>query len=243
MPDYLQVLVLALLPGIGSFAGGLVAEVVAATPRMLSRALHAAAGIAIAVVAVEMMPEVLGGAPPWAIVVGLCAGGAFYVLLEWIIGHAQGGQGQTGAWMIYVAVAIDLFGDGLMIGVGSVVSFGLGLILALGQAMADAPEGFATISNFRHKGQPRVRRLLLSASLSLPCLAGATIGYWLLRGQGEALQLSGLAFTAGILLIAAVEEMMREAHEAAEDTHGSAAFFIGGFALFTLVSSYFDAGG
>lgn len=36
---------------------------------------------------------------------------------------------------------------------------------------------------------------------------------------------------------------MREAHEAVEDTHGSAGFFIGGFALFTLVSSYFDAGG
>ena len=29
--------------------------------------------------------------------------------------------------MIYVAVAIDLFSDGLMIGVGSVVSLGLAL--------------------------------------------------------------------------------------------------------------------
>ena len=243
MTSYLQVLALALMPGLGSFAGGLTAEVVAATPRILSRALHAAAGIAIAVVAVEMMPEVLGGAPPWAIVGGLCAGGVFYVGLEWLIGRLQGGEEHTGTWMIYVAVAIDLFGDGLMIGVGSVVSFELGLILALGQAMADAPEGFATISNFRHKGQPRARRFLLSASLAVPCLAGATIGYWLLRDQSETLQLTGLAFTAGILLIAAVEEMMREAHEAAEDTHGSAGFFIGGFALFTLVSSYFDTGG
>ena len=85
MPDYWHVLALALMPAAGSFAGGMIAELVPATPRILSRALHAAAGIAIAVVAVEMMPAIIAGAPTWAIVIGLCAGGAFYVLLEWTI--------------------------------------------------------------------------------------------------------------------------------------------------------------
>jgi len=33
--------------------------------------------------------------------------------------------------------------------------------------------------------------------------------------------------------------MLEEAHKAAEDTRYAAAFFIGGFALFTLVASYF----
>jgi hypothetical protein len=47
---------------------------------MLSGALHAAAGVVAAVVATELLPEALGGgAPPWAVVLGLCAGGAFYV--------------------------------------------------------------------------------------------------------------------------------------------------------------------
>jgi zinc transporter, ZIP family len=35
--------------------------------------------------------------------------------------------------------------------------------------------------------------------------------------------------------------MLREAHEAAEDTRLSAGFFIGGSALFTLVAAYFEA--
>ena len=210
---------------------------------MLSRALHAASGIVLAVVGVELMPEALaGGAPVWSIIAGLCLGGAFYVLLEWIIDHMQMGRaGAAGAWMIYAAVAVDLFSDGLMLGVGSVVSFSLAFILALGQVLADVPEGFATIVNFKEKGERRSRRLMLSASFVVPCLVGASVGYWLLRGQGETLKLAALAFTAGILLIAAVEEMLEQAHEAAEDTRLSAGFFIGGFALFTAVASYFEA--
>ncbi len=117
---------------------------------------------------------------------GLCLGGAFYVLVEWFVDLMQGGnEDAAGAWMIYVAVAIDLFSDGLMIGVGSVVSFGLAFILALGQIMADVPEGFATIANFKEKGASRRRRIVLSASFVVPCLLGASIGFWLLRGQGE----------------------------------------------------------
>lgn len=241
MTDYLHVLALALLPAFGNFSGGVTAELIPTSPRMLSRALHAASGIVLAVIGVELMPEALGGsAPPWAIVVGFCLGGGFYVLLEWILDQMHGGEEAAGPWMIYAAVAVDLFSDGLMIGVGSTVSFGLALILAIGQVTADIPEGFTTIANFKDKGQPRGRRLLLSATFFIPCLLGASLGYWLLRGGSEVLQLSGLAFTAGILVLAAVEEMLGEAHKAAEDTRLSAGFFVGGFALFTLVASYFE---
>ncbi|MDP9313415.1 MAG: ZIP family metal transporter [Chloroflexota bacterium] len=195
----------------------------------------------IAVVGVELLPEALGGAAPaWLIVAGLVFGGLFYVLLDVIIDRASGGEEEAGAWVIYAAIAIDLFSDGLMIGVGSVVSLGLALVLAIGQVTADIPEGFATIANFKDKGVPRARRLILSASFVIATLAGASIGYWLLRNQSETFKLTALAFTAGILLLAAVEEMIQEAHEAAEDTRLSAGFFIGGFALFTLVASYFE---
>lgn len=241
MSEYLYVLALALMPAFGNFAGGLLAEWMTTSRRMLNRALHAAAGILIAVVGVELLPEALdGSAPAWLIILGLCLGGLFYVLLDTIIDRISGGDEEAGAWVIYAAVAIDLFSDGLMIGVGSVVSLGLALVLAIGQVTADIPEGFATIANFKDKGVPRGRRIMLSASFAIATLGGASVGYWVLRNQSETLKLTALAFTAGILLLAAVEEMIREAHEAAQDTRLSAGFFIGGFALLTLVASYFD---
>lgn len=57
------------------------------------------------------------------------------------------GDETAGAWMIYAAVAVDLFSDGLMIGISSNVSFNLAFVLTVGQLMADVPEGFATIAN------------------------------------------------------------------------------------------------
>lgn len=49
--------------------------------------------------------------------------------------------------MVYVVVA-NLAGDGLLIGAESAVSSQTALILALGQVLADIPEGFAVIANF-----------------------------------------------------------------------------------------------
>lgn len=240
MSEFAAVLLLALLPAAGNFAGGVLAEVLPASRRMLSHALHVAAGVLVGVVAIELMPEALAGTtPPWVAVVGLSLGGIFYVFLEWALDAVQGEGESAGKWMIYAAVAIDLFSDGLMIGIGSVISWGLALILAIGQVAADIPEGFAAIAIFRDKGIKRSRRLLLSASFAIPALLGATLGYWLLRGQSENWQRGALAFTAGILVIAAVEELIGEAHAAADDTREVALCFIGGFALFTLVATYF----
>jgi ZIP family zinc transporter len=64
MDAFWTVLALALMPALGNFAGGLAAEFVPTGPRALNRALHAAAGILLAVVAVEIMPEALGTVPP-----------------------------------------------------------------------------------------------------------------------------------------------------------------------------------
>ena len=244
--EFLKVMALALLPAIGNFGGGLLAEYLRTTRRTLSLALHAAAGIVIAVVAIELMPEALGGAPPWTVVLAFLLGGAFSVVLERGVDALKdrlgGGETGTGAWMIYAAVSVDLFSDGLMIGVGSAVSFSLAVILAIGQVTADIPEGFATIANFKDKGVPRAKRILLSASFVVPALLGAALGYWLLRGASEIWQLSALAFVAGLLLVAAIEDMITEAHEAAADSRWSAMSLVGGFALFTLIASYFEAG-
>ena len=144
---------------------------------------------------------------------------------------------HLGMWMIYMAVSIDLFSDGMLIGTGSTVSSTLAVVLALGQLLADVPEGFATIANMKAKGVARSRRFLLSLSFSIPVLGSAVLAYYLLRGQSELWQMGALAFVAGILTIAAVEEMLSEAHDTVEDTRRSILAFAGGFILFTFVSA------
>lgn len=237
--DPLTVLLISLLPAAGNFAGGLASEFLKPSPMMLNRALHVAAGIILAVVAVEVMPEALGSAPSWMLALAFMAGGGTYVAIEAVVSRWQRRKRDSageGAWMVYVAVAADLIGDGLLIGSGAAISGQLGLLLAAGQVLADIPEGFAVIANFRDKGLRRSQRLALSASLAIPVVGAATAAFFLLRGQGDAIQVTALVFLSGLYVLAAVEDMLEEAHERAEDTRGSAFAFLAGFALFLLVS-------
>lgn len=240
MNELWTVLILSLLPGAGNFAGGMLAEFWRTSPRLLNWALHAAAGVVIAIVAVELLPEALRTLAGWWIAAAFAAGGVGYVLLESMLERKQAQNrdgGQRRMWMIYIAVAVDLTGDGLMIGAGSAVSSSLAMVLAAGQVLADLPEGYATVANFRDKGIPRGRRILLSASFFLYVVGAALIAYFLLRETAQSVKLAALVFVAGLLSVAAVEDMLKEAHEAREDTRRSVLAFIGGFALFTLVSA------
>lgn len=241
MRDYLIALAIATLPALGNFAGGLLSEAVRVSQRTLSFALHVAAGIVFAVVGIELMPEALTAEPAWVVVLAFVAGGGFFMLVEKLIGVVRARMGadpaNAGPWVIFFGVAVDLFSDGVMIGTGSTISIGLGLLLALGQVPADIPEGFATIATFKNQGVPRRRRLLLAAGLMVPIFLGATVGYWAVRGQPEVVKMSLLAFTAGILTTVVVEEIVPEAHEG-EEARGATLALVGGFALFALLSVY-----
>ena len=113
----------------------------------------------------------------------------------------------------------------------------LGLVLAVGQVLADVPEGAATAITFRANDVPRAKRMLLSATLLVPVLAGAVLSYLTLRNASEGAQMAALVATAGLFAVAVFEDMITEAHDAVEDSRVSTGLLLGGFAAFTLVSA------
>jgi zinc transporter, ZIP family len=231
----IRVMLLALLPFVGNFSGAVLAETLSPSAAWRNRALHAAAGIVFAVVAVEIMPEALDVLSGWQIAVAFLVGGAIYLTAQTIIERRTAGDGRM--WMIYLAVATDLFGDGLLIGSGTAVAASLGLTLAVGQVLADFPEGAATTITFQANEVPRRKRLLLAASFLLPVVGGAALSYLTLRNQSEGAQMVALVATSGLFAVAVFEDMITEAHDASEDTRTSTAFLLLGFAAFTLVSA------
>lgn len=70
----------------------------------------------------------------------------------------------------------------------------------------------------------------------MPVVATAILAYFVLRGQNEELKMAALALVAGLYVLAAVEDMLCEAHESAEDSRWSALSLLAGFALFLFVS-------
>ena len=239
MEAYLLALAYAAMPAIGNFGGGLLAEAVPVSRRTLSLALHAAAGIVLAVVGLELLPRAFAAGTPILPIAAFVAGGGFYLAVDIAIDRvvALRGGGSGGPWAIWFGVAMDLFSDGIMIGAGSLVSPGLGFLLALGQVPADIPEGFAAIATFRDRGVARLHRIGLSAAFTIPILLGTTVGFWLVRGQPEIVQLSLLAFTGGVLTTVVVEEIVPEAHANGE-ARLATIVFVTGFALFAVLSAY-----
>ncbi len=241
MSGFILVLALAALPAAGNFLGGLASEVVDVSERALSLALHLAAGIVLAVVGLELMPEALHASPPWVPILAFIGGGVFFIGIERAIGFIKGrlrpGEEATGPLAIFSGVSLDLFSDGVMIGTATVLNPGLGLLLALGQVPADVPEGFAAVATLRRAGIRRRARILMALSFTAPIVLGAAIGFFALRAAPEVLTLSVLALTGGALTSVVVEEMVTEAHEG-ETSHLGPIALTAGFALFALISVY-----
>lgn len=240
MSRYLLVLAIALLPALGNIIGSLLAETVRTPKWLIGAALHAAAGIAIAVVSVDLMPRIIRETAPWLLIAAFFCGALFSVLLsrmvDWL--RPKKGKASSGAWMVYMAVAADLFSDGLMTGTGSAIASGLGLLLGLSQVVANIPGGFATGANFRDDGVTLRRRLLFMALFPVPALASATVGFGLLQGASTGFQHAALSFLVGVLLLATVEDMLPEADAPRPPRWISTTAFAGGFAAFALLSLY-----
>src|SRR3546814_7483042 len=75
--------------------------------------------------------------------------------------------------------------------------------------------------NFRDKGVPRSRRLLLSGSFFVYVIGAAFLSHFLLRNAPEVIKMATLVFVAGLLTVAAVEDMIEEAHEDREESKWS----------------------
>lgn len=243
MDGFAFVLLLAALPAAGNFLGGLLADLFRISDRALSLALHLAAGIVLAVVGLELMPEALTATPAWVPILALAAGGLGFIVLERVIDsirHRLGhGDESTGPWAIFAGVSLDLFSDGIMIGAAALIDPRLGLLLALGQVPADAPEGFAAIATLRRAGVKRSKRILLALAFGIPVFTGATLGYFVLQSAPELLTVSVLAFTGGILISVVIEEMLTEAHKGQTSPLGPVALTTG-FAVFALISAYLE---
>ncbi|NYH54461.1 ZIP family zinc transporter [Nocardiopsis arvandica] len=238
MEDLLLVMLLALVPAAANILGGLVAEVVSLSERVFSAALHLAVGIVIAVIGLELMPRALAAEPAWAPLVAFTVGGGLFLGVDALSGFVQArvpGRGGGGSLGVYFGVALDLFSDGVMIGTGSVINPALGLLLAVGQAPADLPEGFAAQAAFRRAGVARRWRVLAGAGFTVPILFGAVLGYLVLREAPEVVTLSVLSFTGGALLSVVIEEMIPKAHEARQSRLDSFYLTVG-FVVFAVVA-------
>lgn len=240
MNNFAIVLACALLPAGGTFIGSLLAENIRTPKWIVGAALHAAAGIAIAVVSIDLMPRILPITPTWVMAITFVLGAAVALAMA-LLARRIGGTHGARSWMVCVAVAADLSSDGLMAGVGAAVASGLGLLIAVSQSVANIPGGFAATASLAHDGVPRRQRLVVAGLLAIPAVLSCGLGFWLLREATAAMQSAALMFVAGLLLVTTIEDVVPEGDASPRLPRWiSTTAFAAGFVGLAVLSTYFN---
>lgn len=251
-----QAAVLVSFPVAAGAAGAAVAAVKRPGPRVVSGLQHFAAGVVVAALAGELLPDLRHeGNLGWA-VAGFSVGVTLVLSLA-VYGRRlddrqaapqQGGGAarDLGAGMapqasavrlpvgLLATVAVDLLIDGLLIGLGVRLGSTQGLILTIALTLEILFLTLSLAAELTERGLPARRVIVICTGLAMCTAVGAIGAAAALGGVGPSVLAFMLAFGAAALLYLAVEELLVEAHEQTETSLLSAMFFAGFLAIYVL---------
>lgn len=205
---------MAIPAGIALF-GGFLASVWKPSPSTRSLIQHFAAGVVLAALAVELLPEIEHEHAPGKVLIGSFAFGSLfmYTLKLWTIKLERHAELEATPNRINIglmlATFLDVAMDGFIIGAGFAAGGNTGMILALGLSVELLFLGLS-LSSDTIKGW---RVILVSGALGINVFLFAFLGNFLLADAPTAVIGAVLAFSAAALLYLVTEELLIEAHE------------------------------
>ncbi|MBX9640609.1 MAG: ZIP family metal transporter [Mycobacteriaceae bacterium] len=231
-----QILGLTLIPVFATVLGGAIATFRTPSEKLRSLVQHFAAGVVLAVVAGELLPEMTKEHRPVGVVIGFVLGVALMLGVKAVTERIEGRSGSSGNSKagLLTAVGIDVFLDGLLIGVGFAAGERVGTLLVIALTLELLFLGLSVAASLAEATFPRSRNILTVTGLAGMIVVGAWLGGSLLGGlSGLSLEIV-LSFGAAALMYLVVEELLTEAHEVQETPLITASFFAGFVALYLL---------
>ncbi|MFG1422146.1 ZIP family metal transporter [Roseixanthobacter liquoris] len=230
----LNSVLLTLIPAAAVVVGALLGFVWHPGATIRSAVQHFTAGVVMAAVGAELLPE-LGESHPLGIAIGFCLGGALMLAIKRWLGEGaekdddapdeKGGGSSTG---LLVTVGLDLFVDGLLCAVAIAAAPESGLVIVAALTLEVFFLGLATSVSLSRPGAGG-RGVMKAASLAILVPIGGAVGALAFLSLPEIWQVGILAFATAALLYLVTEELLAEAHEDGEDTTFVAATFFLGF--------------
>lgn len=232
---------LVVFPVLAAIVGAIVAALRRPGAGLTGGMQYFAAGAVLAVIALDLLPGLDQQGHLGIAIAGFALGVVVLLALRLIETDGKdgvhGGQAQATRLPVslLVAVGVDLFVDGILVG-GSVATLGRaqGVALTIALTLVILPLAVAVTVELSNRGAGTVKAALVPPLLSLALVAGA-IGAVVLLGSAPAALLAGIfAFGVAALLFLATEELLAEAHEVVDAPLLPAMLFVGFFALYVL---------
>lgn len=236
-PLFQKIILFSLIPVFTMLGGGLIALARKPSGNLRSLILHFAAGVVFSVVAVELLPDIVKNHEPVQVIVGFSLG---LVTMLMIRKFAEGKeenetvQGTKLPMGLLIAIGVDIFIDGLLLGIGFSAGSTEGMLLSVALSIELLSLGMATSTELGDKGISKGRSIAIVLSLSLIFFASAVLGATLLHNLSESALDIVLSFGLSALLFLVTEELLMEAHEE-DETIWHTSIFFGGFLLFLIL--------
>ncbi|OQP58950.1 transporter [Niastella vici] len=233
-----KIILFSLIPVFTMVTGGIAAIYKKPNGNIRSLILHFAAGVVFSVVAVELLPDIVKQHKPLQIIIGFCLGLIAMLLIK---KFAESREDQDVKVIesklplsLLVGIGVDIFIDGLLLGIGFSAGTKEGMLLAIALSVELLSLGMATAIELGQNKLPKQKSITIIALLSIIFFTSAVLGATLLHNLSDSAMEVVLSFGLSALLFLVTEELLIEAHEEKEAVWHTAAFFTG-FLVFLIL--------
>lgn len=205
---------------IGTLIGGIISAIMGTKDKMVSLLFCVAAGIMLAIVCFDLIPEALVHSGLLTLFLSILAGALVVVLLDVIIEiknpqfikvestDTNKNQMAKAGFLMMLAIALHNFPEGLVIGSSEVADNGLLITILIG--LHNIPEGIAVAAPLIASGMKKGKAIFLTALTGLPTLLGAIVGYYI-GLQSDIFVAVSLGIASGAMLCIIFSDMIPEA--------------------------------
>lgn len=213
-------LIFTAIPVLAVFIGALLAVWRRPGPSLVSGVQHLAAGVVFAAAASEILPQIKHEGSLWATGIGGALGVLAMLFVKSLEGRWKGPVGMVSA------IGIDIFIDGLVLGLAFLAGEKAGLLLTIALTLEVLFLGLTVTAELGETIRSRAKIVAASVALALllPIGALAATPVALLPAPVIA---GFLTFGLIALLYLVTEELLVEAHEQPDSPVITAMFFVG----------------
>lgn len=233
------ILLYTLIPLTTFIVGGVVAALKKPSKAFRSIILHFASGVIFSVVSVEILPDVVEKHKPVYVAIGFILG---TLTMLGVKSFAEKGENKAKDTPLIpkipvafiVAIGVDVFIDGLLLGIGFATGHKAGMLLAFAIALEMFSMGIATALEMMEEGIKKWIAVKHIALLSSLFIVSAVLGGTLLQHMADQWMELVLSFGLSALLYLVTEELLVEAHSEDDKPLYTGTFFLG-FLIFLIL--------
>ena len=216
-----------LIPVSAAIIGAIIAVNAELSPKLVSAIQHFAAGVVFAAAAGEILPDVMHQNSPLATAIGGTLGLGVMLAIKQIESYMKGPVG------LLTMVGVDIFIDGMVLGIGFAAGAKTGLLLTIALTLEVVFLGLTVAAELGESVKSRIKIVGITAALVLVLPLGTALAAPI--SLLPSVVVTGFfAFGLIALLYLVTEELLVEAHETPDSPWVTSMFFVGFLSLLIL---------